>query len=192
MVLGGEPLLHKNGDEKGRQHKVDALEADGDQRPGETAQHRACHPVDLVEKGYQQAVAVPVRVVVHLLPGDQGVGLVRQGEDQIGLGPGALVAIHHGDAVKEVPGVDHQAGQCGDQQAGSAGHQAHRHILHGAGVDKDAHSQGPEDAVAVFAQENAEAEAQEEVAGHHGDRVQKGPAKEVFVHKIRSLCVKIK
>ena len=112
-----------------------------------------------------------------LLPGDQGVGLVGQGEDQIGLCiTGAFVGIDHGNAVEQVTGVDHQGGQGGGQQAGAPGQQAHGHILHGTGIDEQAHGHGPQAAVAALVHNDAEAKAQEHIAGHDRDRVQKGPA----------------
>jgi len=183
VILCVEPLLHKDRYKEGRQHEVDALVIDGDEGPGEASQHGPSHPVALVQGGYQQTVAMAADALGELLPGNQGVGFVGQGEDQVGLFlPGTLVGIHHGNAVEEMTGVDHQGGQGGDQQACSAGHQADGHVLHGPGVDEQAHGEGPSGPVAIAVQEDAKAEAQKEIAGHYRHSVEKCCPKGLLAH----------
>ena len=54
--------------------------------------------------------------------GHQGVGLIGEGENQVGLFlSGTLVGIHHGDAVKQMPGIDHERRQGCGQETCSAG-----------------------------------------------------------------------
>ena len=82
-----------------------------------------------------------------------------------------------------MPGIHHKGSQRSCQQAGSGGQQGHCHILHGAGVDKQAHGHRPKTAVAALVHDDAEAEAQKHIAGHDGDGVQKGGIYRGFFHE---------
>ena len=184
VVVGAEPLLHKNGDEQGGEDEFDALVIDGDQRSCQGAKYRACHPVDLVEEGDQEAVAVVADPFGGLTPGNQGISFVRQGKNKVGLLlSGTLVGSHHGDAVKQVPGIDHQSGQRGGEKSRTAGEEADGHVLHGTGIDEQTHGSGPGDTVAALLQQDAESEAQEDVAGHHGNGVPESGTQGGFVQK---------
>ena len=183
VIFGTEPLLHKNRHKEGSQDKVDAFIVQGDQGTHQTAQHRSGHPVNLVEEGNQEAVAMTADAFRHLVLRNQRIGFVRKGENQVGLLPACtLVGIHHGDAVKQVAGIDHQGGQGCEQKTGTAGHQADSHILHGTGIDKPAHGQGPENTVSAFVQQNAKTEAQKQVSCHYRNRVQKRGANCLLFH----------
>ena len=104
MVPGAAPLVHEYRDEEGCQGKVDALGGEGQDPAQDGAQGGTGHPITLIEQAHQKIIPLGVR------PGAvEGVGLVRQGEDQVWLAPaGVAVFVDHGNAVKEVPGVDHQ------------------------------------------------------------------------------------
>ena len=184
VILRAEPLLHENGDEQGGEDEFDALIIDGDQRARQRTQHGARDPVNLVEQGNQEAVAVAGQAFRGLVPGNQGIGFVRQGKNKVGLFlAGALVGIHHGDTVEQVPGVDNEGGQGGGQQPGAAGQEAYRHVLHGTGVDKQAHGGRPEHAVAMLVQQDTKAEAQEDVARHHRHGIEKSGSHRVLFHR---------
>jgi len=188
---GAEPLLYENGDEQGGEGKLHALVVDGQQGSGQCTQQSAGDPVDMVEQGDPEAVAAAADPLRNLVPGNQGIGLICKTEDQIGLFPsGVLVGTDHGDAVKQMPGIHHKGSQRSCQQAGSGGQQGHCHILHGAGVDKQAHGPGPEHAEAALLHQNAEAEAKKNIPRHHRNGVQKGGAKKVLVQRNHSLFVK--
>lgn len=151
MVFGAEPLLHEDGDKQGGQHEIDALIIQRDQPARQCAQQTACHPVALVEHRHQEAIAVAAEALGGLVLGDEGISFVGQGKNKVGLFPACtLVGVHHRDAVEQVTGIDHQGGQGGGQEAGATGQQAHGNILHGAGVNKQAHAQAPAGAVAVL------------------------------------------
>ena len=184
VVIGAEPLLHENGDEQGSQGKVDALEVERQHRAGDTAYHGADDPVDLIEEGHQKAVAVAADTVGHLVLGDQGVGLVGEGEDHVGLFlAGALVGIYHRDAVKQMPGIDQQGGHSSGKKPGTAGKQTDGQILHGTGINEQTHSQRPENTVAALVQHDAKPEAKEQIPGHHRNRIQKRGPDSAFFHK---------
>ncbi len=188
MVLGAEPLLHEDGDEQRGEDKFDALIIDGQQGAGQRSQHCASHPVSLVKQGHQEAILVAAHACGRLVFGHQGVGFIGEGEDQVGLLPsGALVGVHHGNAVKQVAGVDQQSGQGGGEQPRAAGQQADGHILHGARVDKQAHGGGPEHTIAAPVHQNAKAEAQEHIPGEHREGVKKGGSNGRFFHESSSL-----
>ena len=172
VMFGAEPLLHKDGDKEGGEDKVDAFVVDGNQISCQTAQGGTQYPVAVVQQGNCEAVAMAAHALRHLVLRNQGVSFVGQGEDQIGLFlSGTLVGIHHGDAVEKVAGIDHQGGQDSGQQTGAAGKEADSYILHGAGINEDAHSQRPPESVPVLLQQDAEAETQENVPGHDGQGV---------------------
>ena len=179
MVFGAEPLFHENGDEQGGQSKIDAFKIDGQYASGQTSQHSTGNPVKVVERGYQQTVT-QIRL---LLPGYQGIGLVGKSKDQIRLFlSGTLVGIDHGNAVKQMPGIDHKGSQGCCQQTCSGGQQGNGHILHGAGVNKQTHGPGPKPAEAAALHEDTESEAQKHITGHDRQGIQKRPA-EMFFHE---------
>ena len=185
VILGGEPLFHEDGDKQGGEDKVDALQIHRQQGTGQTTHHGTGNPVELIQDRHQQTVAVAVDSLRDM--GDQGVGLIGEGKNQVGLFlSGAFVGIHHGDAVKQVPCVDQEGGHGGGEQSGAAAEQADGHILHGPGVDEQAHGGGPDQTVARLLQGNAESEAQEQVAGHHRHGVQKGGSKKGRFHEYSS------
>ena len=150
MVLGAQPLLNEDGDEQGGQCKIDAGEVQREISQ-QGADSGAQHPVALVKQGYQKIVADAVDPVREYRAGDQRIGFIGQCENQIGLFlPRLLVGIHHGQPIEEMPRVDHQRGQRGGSQTGATRQQLHAHILHGAGVNKDAHGDRPGQPVAVL------------------------------------------
>ena len=109
---------------------------------------------------------------------------MSQGEDKVGLfSPGALVSIHHGNAVKQVPRVDHQGRQCCSQKSGTAGEKADSHILHRSGIDEQAHGSGPKHTVAVAVQQDAKAESEENISGHDRNGIQESGANGGFFHR---------
>ena len=184
VVFVAEPLLYKDGDEQGCQNKFDAFVVDGDQRTGNRSQNGTGNPVDLIEQGNQKAVAMAGDAIRCTVLGDQGVGLVGQRENQIGLLLAcSFIGIHHGDAVKQVAGIDGQGRQRSRQQTGPAGKETDSHILHGSGIDKEAHGCGPENTVSVLVQQDTEAEAEKQITGHNGDGIQKCGTDSFFLHR---------
>ena len=180
VVLAAEPLLHKDGDEKGRQNELDALKVQGQQTPGKAPQHAAQHPVDLIEKGNQEAVTQ----LRGLFLGYQGVGLVRQRKDQVRLlFSGPLVGLHHGDPVKQMPGVHHQGSQGRGKQPRSTGEKADRHILHGPGINKQAHAKAPDKPIAALVQQNTKPKPKKHIPGHHRQRIQEGSTDGRMLHR---------
>ena len=172
MVSGAEPLLHEHGDEQGSQNEFNTLKVDWEQRTGQTAQHTADDPVDLVKQGDPEAVFLSFFLWLILRLADQGISLVRQGKDHIeGLCAHALIGFQHRDTVKKMAGVDQQCGDGRGQQGSAGGQQADSQILTGACIHEHRHKKGPDKAVALFVQQNTEAHAQEQVAGQHGNRI---------------------
>jgi len=184
VVFGTEPLLHKDRNKQGGEDEFDALEIQGQQISGSCAEKGSAHPPALVEKGDQQAITVKRQPLRGAVLGDERISLVGQGKDQIRLLLSSpLVGIYHGNAVEQVAGIDHKCGQGRGKQAGTAGEEADCHILHGAGVDKQAHGHRPKTAVAALVHDDAEAEAQKHIAGHDRDGVQKGGIYRGFFHE---------
>ena len=168
MILVGYPLAQKHRDKQRCQGKVDPLKVERQHRSRQGAQCRSGDPVEMVQQRQPETVGE-----ASLLSGtNQGIGLVRQSEDQIGFAPsGVPVAVQHGDAVKEMPGVDKQRGERRGEDPGSGGHEPDAGELHGPRIDEYAHAQGPSQAVAPEPQQNAESRPQHQITGHHGETV---------------------
>ena len=69
-----------------------------------------------------------------------------------------------------MPGVHHDRGERGGEDGRAAGDETHAHKLHGPRVDESAHGEGPPEPVARAAQQDAEADAENDIPRHHGDR----------------------
>ena len=165
--MHGQPLLREGSNKKGCHGELNTFSGKGQYRAQKAADHTAAHPVALVEKGDQKPVAVCRPFNRHLPVAEQGVGLICQGKDHIGLVfAGIFIALDHGDAVEKVPGIDHKGRQCRGQHRGTAGQQADAHVLHGTGIDKGCHGKGPENAVTGIPKQDTEADAQDHIAGH--------------------------
>lgn len=150
VVLRAQPLLHKDGGKQGGQRKVNAGEIQR-QVPQQGADDGAEYPVALVKQGYPETIADAVNSVGQHGAGDQGIGLIRQREDQVRLFLSRLlVGIHHGKPVEQVPGVYHQGGQRGGGKPRPAGQEPHAHILHGTSINKNAHGQSPGQPIAAL------------------------------------------
>lgn len=173
MILAAQPLLNEDGDEQGGEGKINSGEIHWE-ISRQRAQNRAQDPVALVKQGDEKAVADSLHIL-RQFPGNKGIGFIRQGENQIGLPPpGAFVGLDHGEPIEQVAGVHHQCGQGGGEKTGTAGEQADAHILHGTGVDKQAHGQCPQRAVAILLQNDSETYPQKQVACHDGEGIPKG------------------
>ena len=188
MVFRAEPLLHEHGDEKGRQGKVYALGAERQHRAQEGAQEGAQYPIHVVQRRHQDVEALflltgQLRGIAH-----QGIGLVGEGEDKVGLGlAGVLVPVDHGQAVKHMAHIHHQRGESHGEEAGGAAHQLHRHELHGPGIYKGAHGRRPQGPVAPALQHHPEAQADDQVAGEHRHRGHEGFFQNILFHSRPSL-----
>ena len=106
--------------------------------------------------------------------GDQRIGFVCHGENQVVLFPAsALVGVQHGKTVKQMPGVYHKGGKCHSDPSGTAGQKRNGYILHGTGVNEHAHGQSPTDSVAVLIHQYSKSESQEQISGHNRQGIQK-------------------
>ena len=124
----------------------------------------------------------------RLILGHQRVGLVRKGENQIGLFlAGVLIGIDQRDAVENVPGIQQENGDGRGQHRGVVCQEADGQELSRACVHKQGHGKGPGQTVAGFAQKNAEADAQEQISGHDRHRIQKYCFKSFTFHYDSSL-----
>ena len=142
----------------------------------------------MIKERDQQTVAVIMDAFRHLFPGNQRIGFVSQGKNQIGLlSSGSLVGAYHGDSVKQVSGVDHRSGEGSGQKAGSSCQQIDGHILHGPGINKQAHGHRPKTAIAALVHDNAKSKAQKYIAGHDRDCTQKSSTGGAFFMNIISL-----
>jgi len=138
-----------------------------------------------------ETVAVFADAFRNMNLGNQGVGFIRQTEDQIGfLSACIFVGIDHGDTVEQMPGVDNESRQSSGQQAGSGGQQRNSHILHGACINKQAHGGRPEYTKSALLHQDTETKSQEHIAGHNGNRIQKRGSEKLFfqVEITRFLC----
>lgn len=165
MVAVLLPLIHDDRDEQRRQYKVDPVALERQHTAGRRAERAAEDPVTLVKEG-DEKVVVKARVVRCGIAAKQRVGLVRQRKHQIRPPPRrAFVFVDHGDTVKQMARVDHQGGHGRRQKRHAAREQIDRHILHGARVHGTRHHRRQPYRVAPRAQNDAEPEAQPEIAG---------------------------
>lgn len=121
VVLAAAPLLDHD-DQKQRSHReINAGGIKGDDAAQQRTGHAARHPIHLVEQRSEEVVAVLVDTLWHIAAAHDGIRLVRQGENQVRFGrAGIFIALQHRNAVKQVPGVDHQGHQRRRDQRGTA------------------------------------------------------------------------
>ncbi|MPN26968.1 hypothetical protein SDC9_174394 [bioreactor metagenome] len=68
-----------------------------------------------------------------------------------------------------MPEIDHEGHQGDRKKACPPGEKTDGHKLHGAGVDKKAHEQGPPDAVSLVFKQHSEGHAHKQVSQHNRD-----------------------
>ena len=170
------PLVHDDCDEQRCQHKVDAFARKRQYAAGHSAERTAENPVALVKERNEKVVVEP-RIVRRGVAAKQRVGFVRQRKHQVRPPPRrAFVFVDHGDAIEQMPRVDHQRGHGCGQKRHAACEQIDRHILHGARVHGTRHQRRQPYRVAPRAQNNAEPEAQPKIAGKHRQGGHQGAA----------------
>ena len=114
---------------------------------------------------------------------EEGVRLVRQRKDEVRLISTCIfVRVNHRDAVEEVSRVHHDGGEDGGEDGGSRGEEPDAHVLHRARVDEDGHGGGPQGSVPGVSQQDAEADAQHDVARHDGNGCDKRLLDGLFAH----------
>ena len=138
-----QPLLQENDHEHGGHDKIQPLGAEGDEGTEDPAQSRAREPVQVVQKGHKEHKPAPVHVRRNLRGIIDGKGLVAHAEDEVDLfQPHAAETVQHGNAVEQVPRVEHERhrqrldGMKGSQQ------KVDRHKFHRAREDGQAHQAG--------------------------------------------------
>ena len=183
MVLRGQPLLQKNHREQRRHGKVQTFGVEGQNGAQKAADRRTGDPVAMVKHRHQQPELPGIRLLRHR-GAHQGIGLVGEGEDQVGLlFSRVLIPVQHAQPVEKVPGIDHQRHQGRGDQAGAAGDQIQRGILQRSGVDTQGHEERPEKPVAPILQQHAEARTEDQIPRHHGKACAKSQTRGFCVHE---------
>ena len=75
------------------------------------------------------------------------------------------------DHIRDQEPVRDEYGKADDRSA--AGNQAYAYILHGSGVDQQAHQECPYDAIACIAEQNTKTDPEDNTACHHRNRFDK-------------------
>lgn len=167
-----DPLAEENHDEHRRHHKVEAGGVKGDQPAEEGADQRPGDPIHLVEKGDGEVGLVLVDPVGNRRRVDDGEGLVAGGVDQVKLlRPHVPVGAEERDPVEQVARADHDRRREGRRRVKGRGENPHQEKLHRARVDdKRRHHRQPR-RIARGAHQNPVGDAEEDVSGHHWERV---------------------
>ena len=172
MVLGLLPLIDEHHGEQRRHDEFDAGGVKVQDRAEQRAERRARDPVGLVEQGDEEHEPAAVHALRRGDGAVDGEGLVAHAEDQVGLFPAhALVLFQHGDAVEQMPRIDHQRQKKGVQRRVGREQQLHRDELHRAGEDEGAHSHRVKDGKAAAAHQKAIGHGDEQKADADGQGI---------------------
>ena len=91
-----QPLFQKDDDKERCHRKLDALCIDGEACTDETADGRACNPIDLVQQGYEEHKPACINVLRDLCRIVDREGLITHAIDKIGLLPArAAILFKH-------------------------------------------------------------------------------------------------
>ena len=134
------PLLHGQHHEQGGHGEVHAGGVEGDEVACGCADQAAADPVEVIQQGDGEVIVRGVHPGGGYAAGQQGVGLVCHGKDQVALArPRVLIAGDHAQTVEEMAEVQQEGEQSDLGQTGLAGDQCDGQKLAGAGVDDEAH-----------------------------------------------------
>ncbi len=187
MVLRRDPLLREDGQKQRRHREFDPRRVKRQHLSEQSADHAAGDPVAMVEQRHKKVKRVRVAPLRDVPVHDEGICLIRQGEDQIRLfASGVPVPAYHRNAVEKMPGVHHQRRQRGREKRRPARQQADADELHRAGKHQRAHRKRPEHAVSIFLQKNAKADAQHDIPRQHRQRTDKRLPDRVTGHAFRA------
>ena len=172
MVPFLQPLLQKDNYKHRRHHKIQPLCIEMDEAAQHAAQCGAGHPVELVEQRDEEIEPPPVDPLRDLGGAIDAEGLIAHAIDEVGLFPAhALVLFQHGDAVEQMPRIDHQRQKKGVQRRVGREQQLHRDKLHRAGEDEGAHSHRVKDGKAAAAHQKAIGHGDEQKADANGQGI---------------------
>src|SRR5208282_5625526 len=133
------------------------------------------YPIGLVQDGYGGVIRLGIDACGGLDRREYPVGLVREGEDEVGLeAPARAEAIEEGEAVDHVPRVDDE-GEDGDLRDPRAGREeSDGHELGGSREDHDAHQRREPPGLPRFDQEETEGYPYSRVAEEDGHARREG------------------
>ena len=143
MILFFQPLLEKDHDKHGCHDEIESLGVKMDQGTKDPAQSSAEKPVKMVERGDEKHEPAFVDVFWDHGSVIDRKALVTHSEDEIKGTPSVSpVFFQHGDAVEQMPGIDHKChGKC-LQRVKCPEQEIYSDELHASGKDCDAHEHG--------------------------------------------------
>ena len=119
----------------------------------------------------------------RLVLGDQRVSLVGERENQIRLLlAGVLVGVNQGNAVEDVTGIQKKHRDSRGENGSVVCQQTYGQKLGRACVHKQRHGECPGQTVTGFLQQDTEADTQEQISGHYGNRIQENGFQSFFMH----------
>ena len=187
VAFVAEPLFGEQSDKQGGQHEFNTFKADGNEIAGDGADHTAAYPVDVVEESDQEAVGMTLHTLRRLVLGHQRVGLIGEGEDQIGLlFAGALVSVDERNAIENVAGIQKKNGDGRGKNRGVVCQQADGEKLGRPGIHKKGSCECPGEAIAGLTQQDAKADSQKQIPGHYRNGVKENGFQSFFIHGVSS------
>ena len=137
------PAVHEDGKEEGGEHEFDAASVEGqavaEACPGGSGEN----PVAFVEQGNEEVVPAPVHTFGHMAHAEYGECFVDKPVDEVRLEfPRISVPVQHGNAVKQVPGVDDKADDESRERSEGAGQHAGHDEFKGSCEDGERHQDG--------------------------------------------------
>ena len=143
MPLLLQPLFQENHHEHGSHDKIQPFCAEGNQRSENSSQSSPENPVKVIQQRHKKHEPSPVHILRNLCRIVDGKSLITHAENQINLFQSRPPEpVQHGDAVKQVPGVDHQRHGQRLQRIERPQKQIHRHKFHRPRKDRQTHDHG--------------------------------------------------
>ena len=172
MLFLLQKLLQEDDHEHSGHHKVQTLGIKGNVRANNAAQGGGNDPIALVQQGNEEIEPASVHPFGNGGGAVDGEGFVAQAEDEVEPLPAQpLVLVQHGDAIKEVPRLDHQGHEKG--RGGGKGGEKHLYYnkLQRSAEDDEGHEHGIPKREAGDVHINAVCKTQKTKPGKNGNGV---------------------
>ena len=175
MIFFFQPLLEEDHDKHRCHHEIQTLSVKVDQGTEDPAQCSAEKPVKMVERGYKEHKPAFVDIFRDHGSVIDRKALITHAEDEIKGTPSiASVFFQHGNAVEQMPGVDHKRhGKC-LERVERPEQEIYSDEFHASGEDRDAHEHGIDKGKPGYIHIDAVCKPQEPESRENGDRMGEG------------------
>ena len=174
MAFRALPLFEENDDEKRGHRKIYSLEVERNERSRRGADHRSRNPIDMIEQRYVKHALPLIDIRRVFRRAEDGIRLVRQGEDHIRIRPPRFAEFFDKRQTVEYVAAVHEKRHCKHRCERLGGcEQRHKQKLAAPRVNRQTAEKSPGGGIPCLNYHYPESRSEEEIPEKHRKRLQK-------------------